>query len=144
MMPEGQQYRWPLVGEIDILEWTGHQPHRIIGAIHLGDLPPDNVHCSETLRAPAAWSGQFHTYGIEWSRERIAWCVNDRIHGVATPVDIKPWPWVFDEKSFYLIVNMAVGGTLGGKVVPEYLPAMVEFDWIRIYAEGCRTGLSSP
>jgi len=39
---------------------------------------------------------------------------------------------------------MAVGGTLGGKVVPEDLPATVEFDWIRVYAEGCRTGLSSP
>ena len=31
----------------------------IIGAIHFGDLPPDNVHYSETLRAPAVWSGQF-------------------------------------------------------------------------------------
>ena len=144
MMPEGQQYGWPLEGEIDILEWTGHEPHRIIGAIHFGDLPPDNVHYSETLRAPAVWSGQFHTYGIEWSPKRIAWYVNDRIHGVATPADIKPWPWVFDEKSFYLIVNMAVGGTLGGKVVPEDLPATVEFDWIRVYDEGCRTGLSSP
>jgi hypothetical protein len=42
---------------------------------------------------------------------------------------------------FYLIVNMAVGGTLGGEVVPEDLPATVEFDWIRVYPEGCRTGL---
>ena len=58
--------------------------------------------------------------------------------------DIKPWPWVFDKKSFYLIANMAVGGTLGGKVVPEDLLATVEFDWIRVYAEGCRIGLSSP
>ena len=46
IMPEGQQYGWPLEGEIDILEWTGHEPHRIIGAIHFGDLPPDNVHYS--------------------------------------------------------------------------------------------------
>ena len=144
MMPEGQQYGWPLEGEIDIPEWTGHEPHRIIGAIHFGDLPPDNVHYSETLRAPAVWSGQFHTYGIEWSPERIAWYANDRIHGVATPADIAPWPWVFDEKSFYLIVNMAVGGTLGGEVVPDDLPATVEFDWIRVYPEGCRTELSSP
>ena len=143
-MPEGQQYGWPLEGKIDILEWTGHEPHRIIGAIHFGDLPPDNLHYSETLRAPTFWSGQFHTYGIEWSPKRIAWYVNSRIHGVAAPADIKPWPWVFDEKSFYLIANMAVGGTLGGKVVPEDLPETVEFDWIRIYAEGCRIELSSP
>ena len=72
MMPKGQQYGWRLEGEIDILEWTGHEPHRIIGAIHFGDQPPDNVHYSETLRAPAVWSRQFHTYGIEWSPRRIA------------------------------------------------------------------------
>ena len=52
---------------------TGHEPHRIIGAIHFGDLPPDNVHYSETLRTPAPWSDDFHIYGIEWSAERIAW-----------------------------------------------------------------------
>jgi beta-glucanase (GH16 family) len=76
--------------------------------------------------------------------ERIAWYVNDRIHGVATPADIAPWPWVFDEKPFYLIVNMAVGGTLGGEVVPQDLPATVEFDWIRVYPAGpVATGLSS-
>ena len=70
--------------------------------------------------------------------------MKSRIRGVATPADVEPWPWVFDEKSLYLIANMAVGGTLGGKVVPEDLPATVEFDWIRVYAEGCRIGLSSP
>ena len=142
-MPEGQQYGCPLDGEIDILYWMGHELYRIIGAIHFGDLPPDNVDFSETLRTPAVWSGQIHTYVIEWFRERIACYVNDRVHGMATPVDIKPWPWLFDEKSFYLIVSMAVGGALGGKVVPEDLPATVEFDWIRVYAEGCRTVLSS-
>jgi beta-glucanase (GH16 family) len=142
MMPEGQLFGWPLEGEIDILEWTGHDPHRIIGAIHFGDLPPDNVHYSETLRTPAPWSGDFHIYGIEWSAERIAWYANNRIHGSATPNDILPWPWVFDDKSFYLIVNMAVGGTLGGEVVPGDLPATAEFDWIRVYPEGCRTGRS--
>ena len=57
MMPEGQQHGLPREGEIDILEWTGNEPHRIIGAIHSGDLPPNNVHYSETLLAPAVWGG---------------------------------------------------------------------------------------
>lgn len=137
MMPEEKNLGWPLEGEIDILEWTGHEPHRLIGAIHFGDLPPDNVHYSETLRAPAVWSGDFHTYGIQWSPNRVAWYVDDRIHGVATPDDIAPWPWVFDDKAFHLILNMAVGGTLGGEVVPADLPATVEFDWIRVYSRSC-------
>ena len=33
------------------------------------------------------------------------------------------WPWVFDDKRVYLIFNVAVGGTLGGQVSPEDLPA---------------------
>ena len=95
------------------------------------------MHYSETLRAPAVWSGEWHTYGIQWSHNRVAWYVDDRIHGVATPDDIAPWPWVFDDKAFHLILNMAVGGTLGGEVVPADLPATVEFDWIRVYSRSC-------
>ena len=70
--------------------------------------------------------------------------MNDRVHDMAPPFDIKPRPWSFDEKCFYLIINLALGGTLDGKVVPEDLPATVEFDWIRVYAEACGTGLLSP
>ena len=44
MMPEDEQLRWPLNGEIDTPEWTGNEPHRIIGAIDFGELPPGNVH----------------------------------------------------------------------------------------------------
>ena len=102
-MPEDKQLRWPLEGEIDILEWTGNEPHRIIGAIHFGDLPPGNVHYSETLRSPSKWSEAFHTFGVEWSPQRITWYVDGRAHGVATPTETAPWPWVFDDKPFHLI-----------------------------------------
>lgn len=142
MMPEDQHFRWPLEGEIDILEWTGHQPNRAIGAIHFGELPPGNVHYSETLRRADSLAGEFHTVGILWTPQRIAWYVDDQIHSVVTPERIAPWSWVFDDKSFYLILNMAVGGTLGGELVPEDLPATVEFDWVRVYSAACSDHLS--
>lgn len=145
MMPEDKQLRWPLEGEIDILEWTGNEPHRIIGAIHFGDLPPGNVHYSETLRSPSKWSEEFHTFGVEWSPQRITWYVDGRAHGVATPTETAPWPWVFDDKRFHLIFNVAVGGTLGGEVSPEDLPATLDIDWVRVYPRNCSpTRFSSP
>ena len=84
--------------------------------------------------------------GIEWSRERIAnSMVRERSYSrCGNPRRYQALALGFDEKSFYLILNMAVGGTLGGEVVPEDLPATVEFDWIRVYAEGCKAGLLSP
>ena len=47
------------------------------------------------------------------------------------------WPWVFDDKRFYLILNVAVGGTLGGEFSPEDLPATLDTDWIRVYPRDC-------
>ena len=41
MMPKSDM-RWPLAGEIDILESSGHTPEKVLGAIHFGDLWPNN------------------------------------------------------------------------------------------------------
>ena len=59
--------------------------------------------------------------------------MDGREHGVATPDEVAPWPWVFDSKPFHLILNVAVGGMLGGDVVRDDLPATVDVDWVRVY-----------
>ena len=105
---EEKNLGWPLEGEIDILEWTGHEPHRLIRAIHFGDLPPDNVHYSGRC-AQSSMERRFPSLRYSVVANRVAWYVDDRIHGVATLDDIAPWPWVFDDKAFHLILNMAVG-----------------------------------
>ena len=137
MMPEGQKKPWPHEGEIDILEWTGNEPHRVIGAAHFGEDWPNNVHYSETLLTPSDWSGEYHVYGIEWSPGSIRWMVDGHIHGEATPKAIAPWRWVFDDMPFHPILNMAVGGNLGGDVVRKDLPATLEVDWVRVYDQNC-------
>jgi beta-glucanase (GH16 family) len=40
--------------------------------------------------------------------------------------------WPFDQ-DFYFVINLAVGGTLGGPVDPAALPAHLEVDYIRVY-----------
>lgn len=82
MMPEDEQLRWPLEGEIDIFEWRGNEPHRIIGAIHFGELTSGDAHYSETLRSTSKWGEEFHTFGVEWSSQPILWYVEGRAHGV--------------------------------------------------------------
>ena len=143
MMPESADKPWPNEGEIDILEWTGNHPHRVIGAVHFGDVWPDNVHYSETLLTPTNWSEGFHTYGVLWEPGAVHWYVDGRIHGTANADHIAPWRWVFDDSDFHLIVNLAIGGTLGGDVFPEDLPVTMEVDWIRIYDHSCHEGLSA-
>jgi beta-glucanase (GH16 family) len=48
-----------------------------------------------------------------------------------------PHPWVFDQAPFYLILNVAVGGTLGGEVYVQDLPATMLVDWVKAYPLNC-------
>ncbi|MDG1066220.1 MAG: glycoside hydrolase family 16 protein [Luminiphilus sp.] len=136
MMPQSER-PWPLAGEIDIMEWTGNEPNRLIGAAHFGPLPPNNVHYSETLRLPAPWNEGWHEFAVEWAPGRIHWEVDGRTHSTMTPDNILPHPWVFDHFPFYLILNLAVGGTLGGEVYIQDLPATMLVDWIKVYPLTC-------
>jgi hypothetical protein len=40
--------------------------------------------------------------------------------------------WPFDQP-FYLILNIAVGGSLGGEVEEERLPFIMEVEHVRVY-----------
>lgn len=136
MMPK-TELRWPLAGEIDILENSGHTPERILGAIHFGELWPGNVHYSESLLSPVPWTEDFHVYALEWRPGDIRWFVDDKQYGHATPRDIAPYPWVFDERRFYLILNLALGGSLGSDIKASDLPGELVVDYVRAYPLGC-------
>jgi len=137
LLPESPEQPWPLEGEIDILEWVGNDPHRIIGAAHFGDVWPGNVHYSETLLTPFSWSDEYHTFAVEWRAGEVAWFVDGRRHGTMQPEHVAPHPWLFDKKPFYIVLNVAVGGTLGGDVVSEDLPAEMLVDWVRVFDLDC-------
>ena len=136
MLPKSD-LQWPLAGEIDILESSGHTPEQILGAIHFGELWPGNVHYSESLLGPVPWTDDFHVYAVEWRPGDIRWFVDEKQYGHATPEDISPYPWVFDEGPFYLILNLALGGTLGGDIKRSDLPGELVVDYVRAYPLDC-------
>jgi beta-glucanase (GH16 family) len=70
---------------------------------------------------------------VDWSERRIEWSVDGRTYHAATPVDVRG-KWVF-EHPFYLLVNLAVGGDLGGPVGAEtQFPRTLLVDYLRLYA----------
>ena len=137
LMPQHKKELWPVEGEIDILERGGRDTkdmNRILGAIHFGLPWPDNVHYSESLLTPTAWNNEFHDYRVDWLPGQIRWSVDNKVYGEVFADDIKPYDWPFDEQSFYLIINLALGGTLGGVVEPGFEQASLEIDYVRVYS----------
>jgi beta-glucanase (GH16 family) len=114
---------WPQCGEIDIMENYGYDA--IEGSTH-GPLPANDTAADKTLSLINAW----HTYAIDWSSTQISFSVDGVIYGTTTKAQSGA-NWVFDHP-FFLILNMAVGGSGTGNTAPQQLPASLLVDYVRV------------
>ncbi len=123
---------WPASGEMDVMENVGRIPRQLFGTLH-GPGYSGNAGHGVTIDLPAPLADDFHVYAIDWEPGRIAWSVDGKRYLEATPADVAPNPWVYDHE-FYLLVNLAVGGGLGGPVRADTeFPARYLVDYIRVY-----------
>ncbi|MFZ9981248.1 MAG: glycoside hydrolase family 16 protein [Cyclobacteriaceae bacterium] len=103
---------WPRCGEIDIMEVVGGQGREktVLGTVHW-----DNNGTYATFGATRTNSTplneQFHVYSIEWNEQSIRWYLDDVQYHV---IDITPAELNEFQKSFFMILNLAVGGNLPG------------------------------
>jgi beta-glucanase (GH16 family) len=123
---------WPDCGEIDIMEYVGREPDLIIGTLH-GPGYSGAVGMSQWNRQEYAIADDFHTYAIEWKADQIDWYYDGEKYHTVTPDDLSGREWVFDQP-FFIILNLAVGGTLGGPIgLDTVFPAQYYVDYVRVY-----------
>ena len=125
--------RWPNVGEIDIMEYVGREPDLVIGTVHGPGF--------SGAGGKSGWNRQtfdiaddFHTFAIDWDETGIRWFFDGEQYHEVGPDDIGRGEWVFDDRPFFLILNLALGGTLGGlpALDLEY-PIQYYVDYVRVY-----------
>lgn len=125
---------WPDDGEIDIMEQKGFlnaDKQRVLGTIHTRATHAGDGPTSERS-LPTACT-EFNTYQMTWDANRIVIGVNGvDYHTYANPGTDDRTRWPFDRPQ-YLLLNVAVGGVLGGTVDNSRLPASMEVDWVRVY-----------
>ncbi|WEK53695.1 MAG: carbohydrate binding domain-containing protein [Candidatus Cohnella colombiensis] len=144
LMPADDEYGgWASSGEIDIMEARGRVPDKVGGTIHYGRGWPNNKYMSKDYEFPDGQdiSGE-HVYGLEWEPGEIRWYVDGNLYQTINNWDSTgadqaakyAFPAPFD-KPFYLILNLAVGGTFDGGLVPDanMLPAEMVVDYVRVY-----------
>ena len=145
MMPQDDVYGgWAASGEIDIME-SANETTWIDGSIHYGGSWPDNVYSGGTYSPGGInFADEFHVYAIEWEPDQIRWYV-DGVH-YSTKYS---WQWYSDgapenplapfDQDFYILLNLAVGGTYTGCIYPYCidadLPQDYAIDYVRVYQE---------
>jgi beta-glucanase (GH16 family) len=132
MMPTDSAYGgWPDSGEIDIMEAVGRSPDKLFGTVHTGayNHMKGTHQGSNYYTDPSEW----HTYSIDWEDTQIKWYVDSYYFNKFAPDDTSNTAkWPFDQR-FYLILNLAIGGTLGGSVRFGDEDQVMEIDYVRVY-----------
>ncbi len=123
---------WPNVGEIDVMEYIGREPDLVMGTIH-GPGYSGALGLTTWHRPGADIADDFHTFAVDWDEEGIRWYFDGEQYAEKTPASLSGREWVFDQP-FFIILNVALGGTLGGFISPELeFPVYMYVDHVRVY-----------
>ena len=131
--------RWPDDGEIDIMEQKGTSAadkREVLGTLHTraynwsgGTL---GVARGAATPLPNACTS-FNNYQMSWDADRITIGVNGTNYfEFRNPRNGDRSQWPFDAPQF-MILNLAIGGDLGGAVDNAALPAVMEVEYVRVY-----------
>jgi beta-glucanase (GH16 family) len=126
---------WPACGEIDVVEYRGQEPRRITGSLHgPGYSGARPITSSYDLPGVASFDQDFHVFAVEWGPDLVTWEVDGVTWQGATPQLVpKGGTWVFAHP-FFLILNLAVGGTYVGVVDgTATFPQRLVVDYVRVY-----------
>lgn len=119
---------WAKCGEIDILEQTGWDKEHTISHFHWDDLITKVYHEEGSTHTLSTSDDGFHVFSMEWTQDRIRTFVDGNLVYELENSDNKPF-----NHHHYLILNLAMGGNLGGKVPSSFSQADFVIDYVRIY-----------
>lgn len=135
---------WPLSGEIDIMEARGREGNKADGTIHFGRPWPNDGASGSSMEwtdDPLAITN-YHIYSVDWTPTYMSFQVDGveyyRAENWYSQSDDQPAKYAFPapfDQDFYIIFNMAVGGTYDGNLNPDasVLPAEMKVDYVRVY-----------
>ncbi|TXE19675.1 glycoside hydrolase family 16 protein [Psychroserpens burtonensis] len=121
-----QTNTWPACGELDIMEQKGQDKNTVLATAHHPAVSPGAGDSGSTVLTTS--TTEFHNYTMEWTPDTIIFLVDDNVyHTVANSPDLP-----FDS-DFFFILNIAMGGTLGGTIDPGFTQDSMEIDYVRVY-----------
>jgi len=135
MLPTENTYGgWPKSGEIDIMEHVGFNPDTVFSTVHTGAFNHTiGTQVGKKIGLPTATT-EFHIYTTEWNENEIRSYVDGEHYFTFTNNGEGFEAWPFD-RPFHLILNLAIGGGLGGKkgIDDSKFPHEFQIDYVRVY-----------
>jgi len=136
---------WPKNGQIDLMD--AFQGMVKASVMHAGEsgLPSEAIQHAAAIMTTPEWEEVYHTFTMEWDTEFVSLSVDRKEImrldlSVANPERTTwPNPFTSESKKFFLILNLAVGGSSGGDPSESDFPVKLEVDYIKYFRKKSRT-----
>ena len=124
---------WPKSGEIDVMEHVGNQPDTVIGTVHGPTESGGHWYLPHHTQVGDV-TKDFHTFAADWTPTSVTFSVDGHDYARVQKKEAEEQGrWVLDKPCF-LLLNLAVGGSLGGEVPASTTwPQEYVVDWVRVY-----------
>ncbi len=117
---------WPNCGEIDIMEHKGNEPDVIHATLHYPGFSGGNA-VTNSATFSGATTG-FKVYKAIWTPNSIKFYVDGVLFHTFINNNSVPF-----NQNFFVLLNLAMGGTFGGSIDPAFSQATMEVDYVRVY-----------
>lgn len=132
----GQNGDWPARGEIDIMEWFGAFFANDVNQVQSGVHTTNNAGAGSRYQKARVSNmcTSYHLFQMHWSANEILIGVdNVPTFSYKKPQGAGVADWPFDQPA-HIILNVAVGGNLGGNVNLANLPSMtMKVDYVKVW-----------
>ena len=119
---------WPACGEIDIMEQDSNKSITS-GAFHFPDVQGNHTYTTNHTSVTDT-EGTWHEYSMIWTTDGISLMVDGVEFHNTSGVDMS-----YFQNNHFILLNVAMGGTLGGGIDPNFSSAVMEIDYVRVYEE---------
>jgi beta-glucanase (GH16 family) len=127
---------WAASGEVDMMEYLGHEHTTVHGTLHYGGKWPNNTSAGSSFTLNSGnFDQEFHIFAFEWENGKVRWYVDGKLFRQTSEwwSSGGPYPAPFDQR-FYIILNLAVGGNWPGSPNSATMfPQQLVVDYIRVY-----------
>lgn len=125
---------WPDSGEIDIMEHVGFNNDSIFGTVHTksynhmnGTQKGKHININDPYNS-------YHIYTLLWTPTELKFALDDKVFNEFSNENKSRDEWPFD-RNFFLKINTAVGGMLGGRkgIDDAIFPQQMIIDYVRVF-----------
>jgi hypothetical protein len=106
-----------MVPQIDVFKYSNNK--LFLGSFWGNPTVPDGVKHDSSAFSASRFAGNYFIYSLEWSPEKIVWCING--------VEFRTQTSNIPDEAMYVVLNSGVFGD------QPAIPASMEIDWVRCY-----------